>query len=107
MTEHVLPFLLSLPADEEEMVLYTAFMGGDIAETVIDTGRDELPSLLLIGESFTNAMETLIYASFDETRSIDPRYYEGNIGDYIARYQPEVVVILRDNTAYFTGVMDD
>ena len=99
--------LLALPADGEETVTYTVFMGGDIAETVIDTGRDELPSLLLIGESYTNAMETLIYAAFDETRSIDPRYYTGDITDYIARYQPEVVVILRDNTAYLSSLTGD
>ena len=95
--------LLMLPESESETVTYNAFMGGDIGETVIDTHRDHLPRALLIGESYTNAMETLLYASFDEMRSIDPRHFEGSIADYIADYAPEVVIVLRDNTAYFSA----
>ena len=99
--------LFSLPDSETETVLYTVFMGGDKAETLVDTHREDLPSVLVIGESYTNALETLLYASFDEMRSIDPRYYEGSISAYIAQYQPEVVVVLRDNTSYFTAVSGD
>ena len=95
--------LLMLPGNDSETVTYNAFMGGDIGETIIDTNREELPSVLLIGESYTNAMETLLYASFDEMRSIDPRHYDGSIADYIAAYAPEVVIVLRDNTAYFSA----
>jgi len=98
------PNLLALPAGETETATYNVFMGGDIGETVIDTGRDELPSVLLIGESYTNALETLLYASFDEMRSIDPRHYEGSIAAYIEDYAPEVVIVLRDNTAYFSAL---
>lgn len=99
--------LLTLPATGDETITYNVFMGGDVGETVIDTGRDELPSVLLIGESYTNALETLLYASFDEMRSIDPRHFTGSISDYIAAYQPEVVILLRDNTAYFSGAAGD
>ena len=104
--KQVEPSRLTLPENDTDTVTYTAFMGGDIAETIIDTNREELPNVLVIGESFTNAMETLLYASFNETRSIDPRYYTGSIADYIAAYQPDVVLLVRDNTAYFTGVME-
>lgn len=99
--------LFSLPESGTETVSYAVFMGGDKGETLVDTHREELPSVLLIGESYTNAMETMLYASFDEMRSIDPRYYEGDIGAYIARHQPEVVIVLRDNTSYFTVVNGD
>lgn len=100
----VVPELLMLPENESETVTYNAFMWGDIGESVIDTHRDHLPSVLLIGESYTNAMETLLYASFDEMRSIDPRHYEGSIAAYIADFAPEVVIVLRDNTAYFSAL---
>lgn len=102
--EEVESTLFLLPEGAEETVAYTVFMGGDKAETVVDTNRPELPSALLIGESYTNALETLLYASFDEMRSIDPRSYQGSIADYIALHQPEVVIVLRDNTSYFTAV---
>ena len=96
--------LFLLPETAEETVSYTVFMGGDKGETVVDTDRPDLPSVLIIGESYTNAMETLLYASFDEMRSIDPRSYQGSITDYIALHQPEVVIVLRDNTSYFTAL---
>ena len=94
--------LLALPATEEETVTYNAFMGGDIGETVIDTHREDLPTAVVIGESFTNALETLLYASFDEVHSIDPRHFTGDISAYLAELQPEVILIVRDNSAYFS-----
>ena len=53
-------------------------MGQDYAETIIRTYRDELPNALIFGESFTNAMETLLYTAFNETRSLDMRHYSEN-----------------------------
>lgn len=86
---------------EDELISYSVYMGGDIAETIIRTDRPELPKLLIWGDSFTNSMETLLWASFDETRSLDFRYYsEKNLTDYISEFQPDVVVCIRDDTSY-------
>lgn len=87
----------ALPETDTEDIAYTAYMGGDVGETVIDTGRDDLPSILIYGDSFTNAMECFLYYGFDEMRSIDLRHYkEMTLADYIARYQPDVVIAVRD-----------
>lgn len=87
----------TLPGNDTDEVAYAAYMGGDIAETVIDTGRDELPSLLIYGDSFTNPVEGLMYYSFDKMRTIDLRHYKDmTLADYIALYQPDVVVGIRD-----------
>ena len=87
----------TLPGNDTDEVAYAAYMGGDIAETVIDTGRDELPSLLIYGDSFTNPVEGLMYYSFDEMRTIDLRHYKDmTLAEYIALYQPDVVVGIRD-----------
>lgn len=87
----------TLPATPTEDVAYTAYMGGDVGETVIDTGREDLPSVLVYGDSFTNALECLMYYGFDEMRSIDLRHYkEMTLADYIERYQPDVVIAVRD-----------
>ena len=105
--------LLALPETEDEVITYSVFMGGDIGETVLSTNREDLPTALLIGESYTNALETLLYASFDELHTIDPRSFEGEsggadvIGDitgYIEALQPDVVIVMRDNSAYLKAV---
>lgn len=75
---------------------YTSFMGGDIGNTIIDTGREELPSILYIGFSFTNALETLSVYNFNRMESLDPRHWEGNICQYIEEHKPDYVVIIRD-----------
>lgn len=78
-------------------ITYNLYMGGDIANTVIDTHREELPSILIYGDSFTNALECVAYLSFDEMHSIDLRSYEEmSLEDYIRQLRPEVVVCIRD-----------
>ena len=72
-------------------------MGGDVAETIIDTGRPSLPSVLIYGDSFTNPVETLLYYSFDTMRSIDLRGYKTmSLTDYIETYKPDIVICIRD-----------
>jgi hypothetical protein len=95
------PVVFKLPESRFEDADYNVYMGGDRAETVIRTGREELPSILVYGDSYTNALETLLYWSFDEFRSIDLRYYdEMTLAEYAARWQPDIVVCIRDDTSY-------
>lgn len=83
--------------------MYTYYMGGDKAETRICTDRSELPSVLVVGDSFTNALETLLYHSFDEMRSLDFRHYtEQSVYDYLDEYRPEVLLIVRDDLNYIS-----
>ena len=101
--EAVAAEVLQLPAGGWQYVYYTNYMGGDKAETVIDTGRDELPSILIWGDSFTNAFETIAWMSFDEMRAIDLRYYdEMTLAEYIETYQPDIVLCIRDDLNYLT-----
>ena len=93
--------LYTLP-EEGSVVDYNIYMGGDIAETVLQTDRPELPDLLIFGDSFTNPLETLLYTGFNETRCLDLRYYQGSLLDYVRTYQPDVVLCVRDDTAYLS-----
>jgi hypothetical protein len=78
-------------------------MGGDFGETVLETNRPELPDVLIFGNSFTNALETLLYASFDETRILDLRHYTGgSLKDSIAEHQPDIVLCVMNDTFYYT-----
>lgn len=91
------PFVYEIPPSDADEITYNLYMGGDIAQTVIDTGRDELPSILIYGDSFTNPVECIAYLSFDEMHSLDLRHYhEMSLENYIRRFQPEVVVCIRD-----------
>ena len=93
--------LLRLPETGDETVGYTVYMGGDVGETIIRTHRPELPKVLIFGDSFTNALETLLYASFDETRSLDLRHYTAqSLWDYIEEYQPDIVLDVRDDSMW-------
>ena len=74
--ESVAAELFDIPADGE-LAAYGVYMGGDVGETVIDTDRPELPSLLLWGDSYSNAMATLLLASFDEARPLHYRSFAG------------------------------
>lgn len=97
------PSVYDLPASDQEQVTYSICMGGDIAQTTIETGREELPSVLIYGDSFTNALECILYLSFDRMDSLDLRYYEGmSLTDYIRETQPDYVVYLRDYRSLLT-----
>ena len=90
----------AMPATDTENVLYFLYMGGDVGETVIETNRPGLPSILIYGDSFTNPVECLAYYSFDEMRSIDLRHYKDmTLADYIQTCQPDIVVGIRDYEA--------
>lgn len=99
-TDNGVPVEASVYSDaafENGSVTYSLYMGGDIAETVIETNRPELPSILIYGDSFTNAVEALAYYSFDEMHSVDLRYYDQmSISQYIQKYKPDIVVCIRD-----------
>lgn len=73
-----------------------AYMEGDHAYTVIDTGRPELPNILYVGSSFTNIMEAISIPSFNKTVSIDYRHNtSGNsIQYYVEKHDIDYVVFM-------------
>ena len=52
--------LFVYPQEAYMPTTYSLYMGGDFAETVLETNRPELPDALIFGDSFTNALETLL-----------------------------------------------
>lgn len=98
--EKVASTLYAMPSPEETAT-YNVYMGGDIGETIIQTGRPELPSVLIWGDSYTNPLETILWASFDEMRSLDLRYYtDKTLKQYILDYKPDIVICVRDDTSF-------
>lgn len=96
--------LFVLPEAEDLPATYNLYMGGDFAETVLETDRPDLPNALIFGDSFTNALETLLYASFNETRILDLRHYDGmSLRAYVDTYRPDIVLCVQNDTFYYLG----
>lgn len=87
--------------DTKSPITYTAYMGGDVAETVIDTNRPSLPNILIFGDSFTNPLESMIYLNANKLYSLDLRHYsENTLFEYISKTKPDIVLCVRDDTNY-------
>lgn len=78
---------------DETTTEYSWFMNGDNGNTVIKTHRDELSDILIIGYSYTDALEVFAIYNFNEMHSIDPRRFDGNIYEYIEDNQIDYVVV--------------
>ena len=55
-------------------------MAEDNGETVFSTGTQGRGSLLVLGESFDNAILKLLASHYDTLYSVDLRYYEHSMG---------------------------
>lgn len=94
-------------AGSADPVKYGAFYGGDDGQVDFDTGTQGRGSLLVIGESFDNAILKLLAAHFDTTRAVDLRYYQERMGrpfslEEAVRETGADKVLLIGSEAYFT-----
>lgn len=62
--------------NEKNDATYGSFYGGDNGEVIFDTGKKYKENILIIGESFDNAILKLLAEKFNKTISIDLRNYE-------------------------------
>ena len=63
-----------------EPVSYGSYYGGDNGETILSTGTTGRGKLLVVGESFDNAVLKLLASHYDTLYSVDLRYYEHSMG---------------------------
>lgn len=83
------------PPDEMK---YSSFYGEDIGEVIFRSGRKDRENILVIGESYDNAILKLLASHFDTTYSIDLRYYEHymrhpfHFSDYIEQHDIQKVL---------------
>lgn len=98
-----------LPATAEDGLLYGGFYGGDNGEVVFDTGRPERDRLLILGDSYDNAIIKLLAAHFDRTYAVDLRYYEAENGvpfelsDYIREHDITKVLVAGYAVSFHTA----
>lgn len=85
---------------------YGDFYGRDNGETVFDTGTEGRGRILVVGESFDNAVLKLLASHYDKTFSVDLRYYEPHMGKpfdfaaYVAENEIDTVLLI-GNVDYY------
>ena len=87
-------------------ISYGAFYGGDSGEIIFDTHRQDRENILVLGESFDNAILKLLASHFQKTYSVDLRNYEASMGEpfrleeYVQAHQISKVLLI-GNRDYF------
>lgn len=84
---------------------YSTFMGGDYNQTTVRTRVDNGRRLLVIKDSYGNAVPGYLFGSFEEIHVLDHRYFRHAVKDY-ARDNSITDVLLVNNifNAYSSGV---
>ena len=73
---------------------YRFYLGGNAPRVVIETGSDDLPSLLMIRESFADSLIPFLTEHFSSLHLLDLRYYLDSPTDYIMENGIDRVLIL-------------
>ena len=83
---------------EIDSISYGDYYGGIEGEVILDTGRPERKNILLLGDSFDNAIRKLVASHFNKTFSVDERTYEEDMGErfilssYVQKNDIDIVV---------------
>jgi hypothetical protein len=96
-----------LDGSNTETLSYSSFYGSDNGETIFDTGNSDRENILVIGESYDNAILKLLASHYGRTYSIDLRNYESSMGEsfHLKKYLEEHdihKVLLIGNIDYYT-----
>ena len=87
---------------------YAAYYGFDEGEVIFDTGRENLDNLLVLGNSYDNALLRPLASHFGRTHAVDLRYYGSDMGrefdlaSYLRDNNIDKVLLIGDNS-YFSG----
>lgn len=79
---------------------YAQYYGTDWGEIIFDTGKDNGNRILIIGESYDNAILKLLATHFSQTYSVDMRNYEREMGEpfdfdaYVEKYSIDKVLFI-------------
>lgn len=66
--------------NEDQLASYGAYYGGDSGQIILDTGNTDRENILLIGESYDNAILKLLATHYNKLYSVDLRNYEHSMG---------------------------
>ncbi len=93
---------------KQDMISYGLFYGDDNGETILDTHNSEKENILIVGESYDNAILKLIASHYGKTFSIDLRNYKAQLGkpfafsDYVEENDISKVLLI-GSIGYFNS----
>ncbi len=91
---------------------YGSYYGGDDGEVIFDFKQDNKENLLILGNSYSNAVNKLIASHFNKTYVIDLRHYKSDIGQafdykkYITENKIDKVLVICDITYLLSDMFD-
>lgn len=62
---------------------YSTFMGGDLNQTSVKTSTKNGRRLLILKDSYGNALPCCLFGSFEEVHVVDCRYFLSNMVDFV------------------------
>lgn len=65
---------------------YSTFMGGDLNQTSVRTATKNGRRLMILKDSYGNALPSCLFGSFEEIHVIDCRYFIGNMVDFVHQH---------------------
>lgn len=73
---------------------YTSYMGGDKAHTIIDTNRQDKPNILIVGDSTSNPLESILWQNANKMTSLDFRKFDKlDIVSYVKNNPQDIVIV--------------
>ncbi len=90
-------------------ISYSRFYGDDLGEIIFDTHQTDRENLLVLGESYDNAILKLLASHYNRTYSIDLRYYEDAWGrpfsfsEYVEEHDISKVLLIGSSSFFTSG----
>lgn len=81
---------------------YCTFMGGDTRLTRVETDADNGRRVLILKDSFGNALSSFLFYSFEQVHVVDCRYFTQNLVDYV-RDNYITDIVFANNIAHTSG----
>ena len=79
---------------------YGTFLHGDNPLTIIkNPDVDSSKKVVVIKESYGNAFAPLLTQNYSEIYVIDPRYFNGNLNDFIKEHEIKDVIFINNMVA--------
>lgn len=72
---------------------YKFFYGGNTPLLTIETGNDDAPSLLILRDSYMDALSPFLTAHFSKIHILDLRYYKTSLQSYIAENNIDNILV--------------
>ena len=95
-------YMTSVPASTElyceEMLetkdQYRFFLGGNTPRVILRTGNEDLPSLLLIRDSYSDSLSPFLLRHFSEVHLLDLRYFRSSVSAYVRENSIDQVCVI-------------